>query len=181
MLRACRQASNVTTHDLLFSSSVLGESSSSLLLSLLLAQLHLLTSAFPSRRIHTDFDKLTNQTRHLLKLTQDLLVSWTQDFISGSTLNQERKFTLYSDVDNNQIDHLDRTGSALRDGRAAVVPLAKICGREWPYLSSRRGSFSVPHERAQIVAVSLSFSWLVLITRDSRSRRLWVHVGADKA
>lgn len=43
-------------------------------------------------------------------------------------LNQERKFTLYSDFDNNQIDHLDRTGSVLRDGRAVVIPLTKICG-----------------------------------------------------
>ncbi|TRY84950.1 hypothetical protein DNTS_019028 [Danionella cerebrum] len=58
-----------------------GDSSSSLILSLLLAQLHLLASAFPAphhhhhhlRRNQSDFDKLTNQTRHLLKLTQDLL------------------------------------------------------------------------------------------------------------
>lgn len=74
---------------------MLGDSSSSLLLSLLLAQLHLLASAFPAqpRRIQTDFDKLTNQTRHLLKLTQDLLVSW-----SGVTPGQERKFPLYSEM-----------------------------------------------------------------------------------
>ncbi|XP_056619422.1 uncharacterized protein il11a [Triplophysa dalaica] len=65
---------------------LLGESSSSLLLSLLLAQLHLLTSAFPSRRIHTDFDKLTNQTRHLLKLTQDLL----KDPVFGTDIEHHR-------------------------------------------------------------------------------------------
>ncbi|XP_030641447.1 interleukin-11 [Chanos chanos] len=54
---------------------VLIDSSSSLLFSLLLAQLPLFTSAFPAhhRRFHADFEKLTNQTKHLLKLTQDLL------------------------------------------------------------------------------------------------------------
>nr|XP_055065783.1 uncharacterized protein il11a isoform X1 [Misgurnus anguillicaudatus] len=64
---------------------VLGDSSS-LLLSLLLAQLHLLTSAFPSRRFHPDFDKLTNQTRHLLKLTQDLL----KDPVFGTEVDHHR-------------------------------------------------------------------------------------------
>ncbi|XP_062847837.1 uncharacterized protein il11a [Trichomycterus rosablanca] len=51
------------------------DSSSLLLLSVLLAQLPLFTSAFPAhaRRIHTDFDKLTNQTRHLQRLTHDLI------------------------------------------------------------------------------------------------------------
>uniref|UniRef100_A0A8C1LKQ1 Interleukin 11a n=3 Tax=Cyprinus carpio TaxID=7962 RepID=A0A8C1LKQ1_CYPCA len=69
-------------------SSVLGDSSSSLLLSLLLAQLHLLASAFPAqpRRIQTDFDKLTNQTRHLLKLTQDLL----KDPVFGTEVDHHR-------------------------------------------------------------------------------------------
>ncbi|XP_067305048.1 interleukin-11 isoform X1 [Pseudorasbora parva] len=67
---------------------VLGDSSSSLLLSLLLAQLHLLASAFPAhpRRIQTDFDKLTNQTRHLLKLTQDLL----KDPVFSAEIDQHR-------------------------------------------------------------------------------------------
>ncbi|KAG9276009.1 interleukin-11 [Astyanax mexicanus] len=54
------------------------DSSSSLLFSVLLAQLPLLTSALPaqSRRhphSHADLDKLTNQTRHLQKLTHDLI------------------------------------------------------------------------------------------------------------
>uniref|UniRef100_A0A9J8CD02 Interleukin 11a n=1 Tax=Cyprinus carpio carpio TaxID=630221 RepID=A0A9J8CD02_CYPCA len=67
---------------------LLGDSSSSLLLSLLLAQLHLLASAFPAqpRRIQTDFDKLTNQTRHLLKLTQDLL----KDPVFGTEVDHHR-------------------------------------------------------------------------------------------
>ncbi|XP_067259308.1 interleukin-11 isoform X2 [Chanodichthys erythropterus] len=66
---------------------LLGDSSSSLLLSLLLAQLHLLASAFPAhpRRIQPDFDKLTNQTRHLLKLTQDLL-----DPVFGAEIDHHR-------------------------------------------------------------------------------------------
>ncbi|XP_036394191.1 interleukin-11 [Megalops cyprinoides] len=53
---------------------LLVDSSSSLLFSLLLAQLPILTSALPvhHRRI-PDLEKLTNQTRNLLKLTQDLL------------------------------------------------------------------------------------------------------------
>lgn len=53
---------------------LLVDSSSSLLLSLLLAQLPIFTSAFPAspRRSH-DLDKLTNQTKHLLKVTNDLL------------------------------------------------------------------------------------------------------------
>ncbi|XP_048009816.1 uncharacterized protein il11a isoform X2 [Megalobrama amblycephala] len=68
-------------------SRLLGDSSSSLLLSLLLAQLHLLASAFPAhpRRIQPDFDKLTNQTRHLLKLTQDLL-----DPVFGAEIDHHR-------------------------------------------------------------------------------------------
>ncbi|KAG5271820.1 hypothetical protein AALO_G00184350 [Alosa alosa] len=54
--------------------------SSSLLLSLLLAQLPLFTSAKPLRYpVHNDFDKLTNQTKHLLKLTQDLLKEHSLD------------------------------------------------------------------------------------------------------
>ncbi|XP_026084451.1 uncharacterized protein LOC113059949 [Carassius auratus] len=67
---------------------LLGDSSSSLLLSLLLAQLHLLASALPAqpRRIQTDFDKLTNQTRHLLKLTQDLL----KDPVFGTEIEHNR-------------------------------------------------------------------------------------------
>ncbi|XP_056142597.1 uncharacterized protein il11a [Lampris incognitus] len=52
---------------------LLVDSSSSLLFSLLLAQLPLFTSASPvSRRFH-ELDKLSNQTKNLLKLTQDLL------------------------------------------------------------------------------------------------------------
>ncbi|KAJ8392865.1 hypothetical protein AAFF_G00070690 [Aldrovandia affinis] len=54
---------------------LLVETSFSLLFSLLLAQLPLLTSAFPHhnhRRI-PDLEKLINQTRNLLKITQDLL------------------------------------------------------------------------------------------------------------
>uniref|UniRef100_A0AAY4AIZ7 Interleukin 11a n=1 Tax=Denticeps clupeoides TaxID=299321 RepID=A0AAY4AIZ7_9TELE len=57
--------------------SMLVDSASSLLLSVLLAQLPLFTSALPVQHRrpahHADFDKLTNQTRHLLKLTQDLM------------------------------------------------------------------------------------------------------------
>uniref|UniRef100_A0A4W4FN14 Interleukin 11a n=1 Tax=Electrophorus electricus TaxID=8005 RepID=A0A4W4FN14_ELEEL len=55
--------------------SVLVDSPSSLLFSVLLAQLPIFTSAFPAhpRRQHPDFDKLTNQTRHLQKLTHDLI------------------------------------------------------------------------------------------------------------
>ncbi|XP_060776477.1 interleukin-11 [Neoarius graeffei] len=51
------------------------DSASSLLFSILLAQLSLFTSALPAhpRRPHTDFDKLTNQTRHLQKMTHDLI------------------------------------------------------------------------------------------------------------
>ncbi|KAM9488180.1 interleukin-11 [Clarias gariepinus] len=51
------------------------DSSSSLLFSVLLAQLPLFTSALPAhaRRPHADFDKLTNQTRHLQKMTHDLI------------------------------------------------------------------------------------------------------------
>lgn len=60
-----------------FPSAVLLDSASSLLFSILLAQLSLFTSALPAhpRRPHTDFDKLTNQTRHLQKMTHDLIVS----------------------------------------------------------------------------------------------------------
>ncbi|XP_066538541.1 interleukin-11 [Hoplias malabaricus] len=54
------------------------DSSSSLLFSVLLAQLPLLSSALPAhpRRpppTHADLDKLTNQTRHLQRLTHDLI------------------------------------------------------------------------------------------------------------
>lgn len=57
-------------------SSVLLDSSSSLLFSLLLAQLPMLTvgSPVPHRR-PSDMDKLSNQTKILIKLTQELLVS----------------------------------------------------------------------------------------------------------
>ncbi|XP_063054858.1 interleukin-11 [Engraulis encrasicolus] len=59
---------------------LLVDSSSSLLLSLLLAQLPLFTSGQPRRfHVHNDFDKLTNQTRHLLKLTQDLMKEHSLD------------------------------------------------------------------------------------------------------
>ncbi|KAM3849568.1 interleukin-11 [Diretmus argenteus] len=53
---------------------MLGDSSSSLIFSLLLAQLPVFTSPspVPQRRLH-DLDKLSNQTKSLLKLTQDLL------------------------------------------------------------------------------------------------------------
>ncbi|KAJ3598385.1 hypothetical protein NHX12_001895 [Muraenolepis orangiensis] len=53
---------------------VLLDSSSSLLLSLLLAQLPVFSSALPvhPRKLH-DLDRLSNQTKNLLKLTQDLL------------------------------------------------------------------------------------------------------------
>ncbi|XP_052003588.1 uncharacterized protein il11a [Xyrauchen texanus] len=66
---------------------LLGDSSS-LLLSLLLGQLHLFTSAFPAHHRHRfhDFDKLTNQTRHLLKLTQDLL----KDPVFGTEVDHHR-------------------------------------------------------------------------------------------
>ncbi|KAI4902559.1 hypothetical protein NFI96_021998 [Prochilodus magdalenae] len=65
--------------------TVLLDSSSSLLFSVLLAQLPVLTSALPAhpRRpppTHADLDKLTNQTRHLQKLTHDLIVD--QEFDS---------------------------------------------------------------------------------------------------
>ncbi|XP_069039048.1 interleukin-11 [Lepisosteus oculatus] len=53
---------------------LLGDSSPPLLLSLLLAQLSAFASGSPaSRRPHGDFDKLANQTLHLLKLTKALL------------------------------------------------------------------------------------------------------------
>lgn len=55
---------------------LLVDTSFSLLFSLLLAQLPVLTSAAPHnhRRLpEKDLEKLTNQTRHLLRLTQDLL------------------------------------------------------------------------------------------------------------
>ncbi|KAJ8289917.1 hypothetical protein GJAV_G00006730 [Gymnothorax javanicus] len=53
---------------------LLVDTSSSLLFSLMLAQLPLLTSAAPhNHRRVPDLEKLTNQTRNLLKLTQDLL------------------------------------------------------------------------------------------------------------
>ncbi|KAM7383325.1 hypothetical protein PAMP_002988 [Pampus punctatissimus] len=48
------------------------DSSSSLLFSLLLAQLPVFTSASPVRRT-SDMDKLSNQTKNLMKLTQELL------------------------------------------------------------------------------------------------------------
>ncbi|XP_013868099.1 uncharacterized protein il11a, partial [Austrofundulus limnaeus] len=51
---------------------VLLDSSSSLLFSLLLAQLPVFTSASPVRR-SSDLDKLSNQTKNLMKLTQELL------------------------------------------------------------------------------------------------------------
>lgn len=52
------------------------DSSSSLLFSLLLAQLPVFTSASPvPQRRPTDMDKLSNQTKNLMKLTQELLVS----------------------------------------------------------------------------------------------------------
>ncbi|KAJ8355002.1 hypothetical protein SKAU_G00225690 [Synaphobranchus kaupii] len=59
---------------------LLVDTSFSLLFSLLLAQLPLLTSTAPHnhRRVY-DLEKLTNQTRHLLKLTQDLLVDHVID------------------------------------------------------------------------------------------------------
>lgn len=61
---------------------VLLDSSSSLLFSLLLAQLPVLTVASPvPHRRPSDMDKLSNQTKILIKLTQELLVS--QDFILG--------------------------------------------------------------------------------------------------
>ncbi|KAI5105953.1 hypothetical protein C0J45_3650, partial [Silurus meridionalis] len=68
---------------------VLLDSSSSLLLSVLLAQLPLFTSALPAhaRRPHADFDKLTNQTRHLQKLTHDLIA-----FLSGDPVNDHPMF-----------------------------------------------------------------------------------------
>uniref|UniRef100_A0A3P9NVA7 Uncharacterized LOC103478037 n=2 Tax=Poecilia TaxID=8080 RepID=A0A3P9NVA7_POERE len=54
--------------------TVLLDSSSSLLLSLLLAQLPVFTSASPvPHRRSSDLDKLSNQTRNLMKLTQELL------------------------------------------------------------------------------------------------------------
>lgn len=49
------------------------DSSSSLLFSVLLAQLPLFTSALPAHTRRPDFDKLTNQTRHLQKMTHDLI------------------------------------------------------------------------------------------------------------
>ncbi|XP_062321897.1 uncharacterized protein il11a [Osmerus eperlanus] len=53
---------------------LLVDSSSSLLLSLLLAQLSLFTSAHPvNHRRLQELDKLTNQTRNLMKVTNDLL------------------------------------------------------------------------------------------------------------
>lgn len=60
----------------LFYPTVLLDSSSSLLFSLLLAQLPVFTSASPvPQRRPTDMDKLSNQTKNLMKLTQELLVS----------------------------------------------------------------------------------------------------------
>ncbi|XP_057689610.1 uncharacterized protein il11a isoform X1 [Corythoichthys intestinalis] len=53
---------------------LLPDSSSSLLFSLLLAQLPVFTSASPlPQRRPNDMDKLSNQTRNLMKLTQELL------------------------------------------------------------------------------------------------------------
>ncbi|XP_008320815.1 uncharacterized protein il11a [Cynoglossus semilaevis] len=50
------------------------DSSSSLLFSLLLAQLPVFTAASPvPQRRPSDMDKLSNQTKHLMKLTQELL------------------------------------------------------------------------------------------------------------
>ncbi|KAM6968296.1 interleukin-11 [Aplochiton taeniatus] len=50
------------------------DSSISLLFSLLLAQLPVFTSALPAnRRQMPDLDKLTNQTKNLMKITKDLL------------------------------------------------------------------------------------------------------------
>ncbi|KAI1885824.1 hypothetical protein AGOR_G00207760 [Albula goreensis] len=52
---------------------LLVDASSSLLFSLILAQLPFLTSALPlNHKRGPDLEKLTNQTRHLLKLTQEL-------------------------------------------------------------------------------------------------------------
>lgn len=52
------------------------DSSSSLLFSLLLAQLPVFTSASPvPQRRPSDLDKLSNQTKNLMKLTTELLVS----------------------------------------------------------------------------------------------------------
>nr|XP_698974.6 uncharacterized protein il11a [Danio rerio] len=67
---------------------LLGDSSSSLLLSLLLAQLHLLASAFPvhHRRNQIDFDKLSNQTKLLLTLTRNLL----KDRVFSTEINHHR-------------------------------------------------------------------------------------------
>uniref|UniRef100_A0A3Q0S270 Interleukin 11a n=1 Tax=Amphilophus citrinellus TaxID=61819 RepID=A0A3Q0S270_AMPCI len=54
--------------------AVLLDSSSSLLFSLLLAQLPVFTSASPvPQRRSNDLDKLSNQTKHLMKITQELL------------------------------------------------------------------------------------------------------------
>lgn len=51
-------------------------SSRLLLFSLLLAQLPVFTNASPvPQRRQTDMDKLSNQTKNLMKLTQELLVS----------------------------------------------------------------------------------------------------------
>lgn len=56
--------------------AVLLDSSSSLLFSLLLAQLPVFTAASPvPHRRPSDMDKLSNQTKNLMKLTQELLVS----------------------------------------------------------------------------------------------------------
>ncbi|XP_057689612.1 uncharacterized protein il11a isoform X3 [Corythoichthys intestinalis] len=57
---------------------LLPDSSSSLLFSLLLAQLPVFTSASPlPQRRPNDMDKLSNQTRNLMKLTQELLLKPT--------------------------------------------------------------------------------------------------------
>ncbi|KAM9852184.1 interleukin-11 [Aulostomus maculatus] len=56
------------------------DSSSSLLFSLLLAQLPVFTSASPvPQRRASDMDKLSNQTKNLMKLTQELLKEHTFD------------------------------------------------------------------------------------------------------
>lgn len=63
------------------------DSSSSLLFSLLLAQLPVLTVASPvHHRRPSDMDKLSNQTKNLMKLTQELLVS--RDFIPSEISNR---------------------------------------------------------------------------------------------
>ncbi|KAG9344918.1 hypothetical protein JZ751_009458, partial [Albula glossodonta] len=57
---------------------MLVDASSSLLFSLILAQLPFITSALPlNHKRGPDLEKLTNQTRHLLKLTQELRLKTT--------------------------------------------------------------------------------------------------------